>query len=117
MTAHTLHRRNRILPARRRILPRTPISRSTRLVPSRPRTTRRTGTRYGLARGLESTMHLAQALHDRDDEARSHDEEEHAEDRERGEHNGEQSGHGQVDHAIGLAHHAPILTRAPGGFG
>src|ERR671934_1411178 len=117
MTAQTLHRRNRVLPARRRTLPRTPISRSTRLVPSRLRTTHSTGTRYGLARGLESTMHLAQALHDRDDEARSHDDEERAEDRERGEHNGDQSGHGQVDHAVGLAHHAPVLALAPGGPG
>src|SRR5919202_1690577 len=88
-----------------------------RLVPSRPMMTCRTGTRYGLARGLESTMHLAQALHDRDDEARSYDDEEHAEDRERGEHSGEQNGYGQVDHAVGLAHHAPVLTRAPGGLG
>src|SRR5919199_3867969 len=117
MTAHTLHRRNRVLPARRRTLPRTPISRSARLVPSRPTMTCRTGTRYGLARGLESTVYLAQALHDRDDEARSHDDQEHAEDRERGEHNGEQSGHGQVDHAVGLAHYTPVLAPAPGGFG
>src|SRR5881392_4070325 len=117
MTAHTLHRRNRGLPARRRTLPRAPTSRSTRLVPSRPRTTRRTGTRYGLARGLESTMYLAQTLHDRDDEARSHDDEEHAEDREHGEQGGEQSSHGQVDHAVGLAHHAPIFALAPGGPG
>src|ERR671931_890174 len=117
MTAHTLHRRNRVLPARWRTLPRTPISRSARLVPSSPRTTRSTGIRYGLARGLESTVYLAQTLHDRDDEACSHDDEERAEDRERGEHNGEQSGHGQVDHAVGLAHHAPVLALAPGGFG
>src|SRR5919202_5468582 len=117
MTAQTLHRRNRELPARRRTLPRTPISRSTRLVPSRPRTTLSTGTRYGLARGLESTMYLAQALHDGDDEACSHDDEERAEDRERGEHNGEQSGHGQVDHAVGLAHHTSVLTSAPRGLG
>src|SRR5919198_507403 len=108
MTAQTLHRRNRELPARRRTLPRTPISRSARLVPNRPRTTHSTVTKYGLARGLESTVYLAQALHDRDDEARSHDDEEHAEDRDRGEHDGEQSGHGQVDHAVGLAHHAPV---------
>src|SRR5919199_2970770 len=117
MTAQTFHRRNRVLPARQRTLPRTPISRSARLVPNRPRTTLSTGTRYGLARGLESTVYLAQALHDRDDEAHSHDDEEHAEDRERREHNGEQSGHGQVDHAVGLAHHASVLARAPGGLG
>src|SRR3989440_10661887 len=117
MTAQTLQRRNRELPARRRTLPRTPISRSARLVPSRPRTTRRTGTRYGLARGLESTVYLAQTLHDRDDEARSHDDEEHAEHRERGEQGGEQSGHGQIDHAVGLAHHAPVLAPAPSGLG